>query len=176
MKEALCPKAWNPPSPTTSAISGLAFSMWCFLPEGKPASFIRQHSLVLRLLRGWCGWQRALGDGQEGAHKSRVQDWLGQAGAPGWEAGRALGGCEVLQHWGLGRICGLTLLSAGLPWGLTRWLFSVSHQMRWMWTWSWFCLSLVAWTLLAFYPVPTFSIIQHLQLEPVLLTGPFVFT
>lgn len=48
--------------------------------------------------------------------------------------------------------------------------------MRWMWTWRWFCLSLVAWTLLAFYPAPTFSIIQHLQLEPVLLTGPFVFT
>lgn len=38
----------------------------------------------------------------------------GAAGALGWEVGRALGGCRVLQE-GLGRLCSLTLLDADLP-------------------------------------------------------------
>lgn len=69
MKEALCPKAWNPASPATS----LQFQDWLFLCD---VSFRRENQPHLSGRTHWSE-QWALGDGQEGAHRSRV---AGQAG------------------------------------------------------------------------------------------------
>lgn len=113
MREALCPKAWNPASPATS----LQFQDWLFyvmFPSRGKTSLIYQAGLISTEADERLLWM-AVGSGRwAGALKSRV---AGQAGGcwcsrmRGWEA---LGGCNVLQE-ALRRICGLTLLSAGLP-------------------------------------------------------------
>lgn len=112
---------------------------------------------------GWCAAQQAR-PGSSGFSIS----CSGCADRPYRKTGRHWGAVagNMLSPW-----CCLVLELRG---DFMGWLSSIPPWMRWMQTWSWFCLSVVGWMLLASHPALTFSMIQFLQLEPMILTVLYV--